>query len=301
LLKELGLNRLTRLALASIGIAVFVLALKLLAWRMTGSIALFSDAMESIVNVAAAAAAFLALTISAQPADYNHPYGHHKAEYFSAVIEGALIIVAALIIFQEAFSRYMNPRPIETPMMGLGVNAAASVVNALWASLLQREGRRARSPALTADAKHLFTDVLSSAAVIAGVVLAVVTGWEMLDPLLGALVAINIVWSGSLLVRESVGGLMDEAAPPEVIETLKEIIAQQGDGAIEAHDLRTRHAGQVTFVDFHLVVPGIMSVSEAHVICDRIEARMRAVLPGVRVSIHLEPEHKAKLTGIGIL
>jgi cation diffusion facilitator family transporter len=174
-------------------------------------------------------------------------------------------------------------------------------VNGLWASLLQREGRSARSPALTADAKHLFADVISSSGVIVGVLLAVATGWEMLDPILGALVAINIVWSGSMLVRQSVGGLMDEAAPPEVVETLKKIIAQHGGGAIEAHDLRTRHAGQVIFVDFHLVVPGIMSVSEAHVICDRIEAQMRAVLPGVRVSIHLEPEHKAKLTGIGIL
>jgi cation diffusion facilitator family transporter len=299
--REIRLNRLTQLALASIGVAVAVLGLKLVAWWLTGSVALFSDAMESIVNVAAAAAAFLALHISSQPPDYNHPYGHHKAEYFSAVIEGALIMVAALIIFEEAYRSFQHPKVIHTPMLGLGVNAVASVVNGLWAYLLQREGRRARSPALIADAKHLFADVISSTGVIAGVILAVMTGWYMLDPILGALVAVNIVWSGSVLLRESVGGLMDEAAPPEIVETLKQVIATHGEGAIEAHDLRTRHAGQVIFIEFHLVVPGMMSVSEAHIICDRIEAKMRAAVPNVRVSIHLEPEHKAKLTGIGIL
>jgi cation diffusion facilitator family transporter len=291
-------DRLQRLALGSIAIGIVVLALKMAAYAVTGSVALLSDASESLINVAAALVAFLMIRLGAQPADANHPFGHHKAEYFSAVFEGVLIVIAALFIFREAYFALLDPQPITAPALGLAVNAVASVINGVWAWMLLRAGREARSPALVADARHLLADVLSSAAVIGGIVLAVLTGWQVLDPLLAALVAVNILWSGSKLIRESVGGLMDEAAPPDMVEAIRAIIAAHGEGAIEAHDLRTRHAGRATFVEFHLVVPGEMSVADAHDICDRIEAQLKAQLPGIRVTIHVEPEHKAKHTGV---
>ena len=177
----------------------------------------------------------------------------------------------------------------------------ASVVNGIWAIVLMREGRSLRSPALEADGRHLMTDVVSSAGVAIGVVAAVLTGALWLDALLAALVAINILWSGWQVLRGSVGGLMDESVPEDDLETMRELISANADGAVEAHDLRARHAGQATFVEFHLVVPGEMSVEAAHDICDRIEAAMMAAFDGCRVTIHVEPEHKAKHSGIVVL
>lgn len=295
------MDRVIRLALGSIGVGLLVLALKFAAYWVTGSIALLSDAAESTVNVAAAVAAFLSIRISAQPPDANHPFGHTKAEYFSAVFEGVLIVIAALAILREAWFAFLNPPPLEMPALGLAINAVASAINGLWAWKLLRAGKQARSPALLADSRHLFADVITSGGVIVGVLLAVMTGVSVLDPLLAAFVAANIVWSGWKLVRESVAGLMDEAASPEMVATIRALISAHGAGAIEAHDLRTRHAGRVTFVEFHLVVPGQMSVSEAHDICDRLEEQMHQQLPGVRVTIHVEPEHKAKHTGIVVI
>ncbi len=295
------MNRVMTLALASIGVGVLVLALKFAAYWLTGSVALLSDASESIVNVAASVAAFVTLRISAQPADANHPFGHHKAEYFSAVFEGVLIVLAALAILREAYFAFIAPQPLNQPVLGLAINGVAAVINGIWASVLMRAGREARSPALMADARHLYADVVTSAGVIVGIVLVLLTGLQVLDPMLAALVAVNIVWSGFKLVRESVGGLMDEAAPADMVQTIRAIITSHGDGAIEAHDLRTRHAGRATFVEFHLVVPGTMSVREAHDICDRIEGKLKDELPGLRVTIHVEPEHKAKHTGIVVL
>lgn len=292
------MDRVTRLALLSIGIGLAVLALKTAAWWVTGSVALLSDASESLVNVAAATVAFYMIRLGAQPADANHPYGHHKAEYFSAVFEGVLIVIAALAIFREAYLAFLDPQPIEAPALGLAINGVASLINGIWAWTLLRAGRQARSPALIADARHLFADVITSAGVIVGILLVLATGWQVIDPLLAAVVALNIVWSGFKLVRESVGGLMDEAAPAHMIETIRAIIAVQGEGAIEAHDLRTRHAGRATFIEFHLVVPGDMTVASAHDICDRIEDKLKSELPGVRITIHVEPEHKAKHTGV---
>jgi cation diffusion facilitator family transporter len=292
------LDRVTRLALISIGVGLAVLALKTAAWWVTGSVALLSDASESLVNVAAATVAFYMIRLGAQPADANHPFGHHKAEYFSAVFEGVLIVIAALAIFREAYLAFLDPQPIEAPALGLAINGVASLINGVWAWTLLRAGRQARSPALVADARHLFADVITSAGVIVGIVLVVATGWQVLDPILAAVVAVNIVWSGFKLVRESVGGLMDEAAAPHMIEAIRAIIAVHGEGAIEAHDLLTRHAGRATFIEFHLVVPGDMTVANAHDICDRIEEKLRAELPGVRITIHVEPEHKAKHTGV---
>lgn len=185
--------------------------------------------------------------------------------------------------------------------MGLVVNGVASVLNALWCWLLIDRGKRWRSPALVADGKHLLADVVTSIGVLVGVGLVALTGWLVLDPALAALVALNILWSGGQLVRESVSGLMDEAASPELLARIKEVIATHGEGAIEAHDVRTRHAGKSTFIDFHLVVPGDMRVAESHAICDRIEAALKEDVDGARIIIHVEPEEKAKHKGMVVL
>jgi cation diffusion facilitator family transporter len=290
-----------RLAAGSVAVAVAVLALKAVAWWVTGSVALYADALESIVNVAAALAALLAVRLSALPADANHPYGHSKAEYFSAVLEGALIIVAALLILHEAWGAFQAPRAPEQAGIGLAVAAVASGINAAWALFLGRRGKALRSPALMADARHLWADVVTSVGVLVGVGLVTLTGLLWLDPLLAALTAVNIIFSGWRLLRESVGGLMDEAVPPATMERIRRIVAEQASGAIEAHDLRSRHAGRHTFLEFHLVVPGDMRVSESHEICDRIEAALKAELEDAIITIHVEPEVKAKQQGVPVL
>jgi len=291
----------TQLAALSVAIAVAVLSLKAVAWWVTGSVALYADALESIVNVAAAIAALIAVRLSALPADANHPYGHSKAEYFSAVLEGALIIVAALLILHEAWGAFLSPRAPDQVGIGLAVSAVASGMNAAWALYLGRRGRALRSPALMADARHLWADVVTSVGVLAGVGLVALTGILWLDPLLAALTAVNILFSGGKLLRESVGGLMDEAVPPATMERIRRIVAEQASGAIEAHDLRSRHAGRHTFLEFHLVVPGDMRVSESHEICDRIEDALKAELEDAIITIHVEPEAKAKQQGVPVL
>ncbi|HUG62278.1 MAG TPA: cation diffusion facilitator family transporter [Methylomirabilota bacterium] len=295
------MQRTVTLAYGSLVIGLVVLGLKTLAYLWTGSVALYSDALESVINVAAAGAALFAIRLSAIPADANHPYGHHKAEYFSAVLEGVLIVLAALAILREAWLAFLVPRPIDFAVEGLMASGLATVINGVWCAVLLRFGRRNRSPALVADGRHLLTDVVSSIGVLAGVLLAKATGWEVLDPALAALVALNILWSGWVLVKHSIGGLMDEAAPPEDLEKIRALIAHSAEGAIEAHDIRTRNAGRVTFVDFHLVVDGAMTVREAHDICDRVEAALQTEIGQVVVTIHVEPDHKAKHTGIVVL
>lgn len=295
------MQRVIGLAIGSVVVGVAVLGLKWTAYVLTGSLALYSDALESVINVAAALAALLAVRLSAKPADANHPYGHHKAEYLSAVIEGVLIVLAALEILRHAVAGLMNPAPLLAEPEGLLVNALAGVLNGVWCWVLITRGRALRSPALVADGKHLLTDVLSSAGVLVGVGLAIVTGWSVLDPALAALVAVNILWSGWGLVSESVGGLMDQAAPADELDRIRTIISANADGAIEAHDVRTRAAGRATFVDFHLVVDGGKTVGEAHEICDRIEAALKAEFAQIVITIHVEPEHKAKHSGIVVL
>jgi cation diffusion facilitator family transporter len=290
-----------KFAAAGIFVGVVVFGLKYVAYYITGSVALYSDALESIINVVTAVAAFLAIRLSAKPADRQHPYGHHKAEYLSAVLEGVLIVVAALSILRAAYLGFLNPKPLEAPFEGLMVNGLASLINAGWAYTLIRYGRRQRSPALVADGRHLFTDVITSVGVIVGVALAASTQWAVLDPVVAALVAVNIVWMGYALMRESVGGLMDSAAPPYVQERIRSLISKQGGGALEAHDLRTRQAGPVTFIEFHLVVPGEMSVAQAHDICDRIEHALKEEMGEAVITIHVEPENKAKHSGIVVL
>jgi len=290
-----------KLAIGSIAVGALVLALKTLAWWMTGSVALLSDALESTVNLAAAFAALAAIRVAARPADDNHPFGHHKAEFFSAVLEGVLIIVAALFIFKEAYAGFFSPRVMERPFEGLAVNAVATLINGGWAFVLIRQGRRRKSPALVADGRHLWADVVTSGGVAVGVLLAITTGWWVLDPIMAALVAVNVLWSGFRLVRESLSGLMDEAVSEEILATIRRIIASEANGAVQAHDLKTRHAGSAVFIEFHLVVPGDMTVFDAHEICDRIEAALKSAVSGARISIHVEPEHKEKLNGIMVM
>lgn len=289
------------IAAVSVAVALTVLALKFIAYRLTGSIALYSDALESIINVVAAGAALLALWVSQRPADKNHPYGHTKAEYLSAVVEGVLIVLASFSILRVAVPDLLNPRPIDAPYLGLGINFAASILNFLWASVLLRFGRAHRSPALVADGKHVMSDVVTSVGVLIGVIAAKLTGWDFLDPLLAILVALNILWSGWHLLSESVGGLMDKGVDESTENRIRTVMSEQASGALEIHDLRTRHSGKVTFVEFHLVVPGQMTVTEAHLICDRLEEAVKNELEGAHVTIHVEPEQKAKHHGVLVI
>ena len=289
------------IAAGSLLVGGVVLSLKFLAYGLTGSIALYSDALESVVNVATALAALVAVRLAAHPPDANHPYGHHKAEYFSAVLEGVMIVVAAVLILRESYFGLLNPKPLDAPLRGLMVNGLAGVINAGWCSVLIRQGRRLRSPALVADGRHLLSDVVSSGGVILGLSLAAATGWAILDPVLAGLVALNILWSGWRVIRDSVGGLMDEAVPAMALERIREVISSHGGGALEAHDLRSRLAGRMTFIEFHLVVPGAMSVSDAHDICDRIEQALKEEVEDALITIHVEPEGKAKHSGIVVI
>ena len=296
------MERAQKVALGSVGVGLVVLGLKFAAFWLTGSIALYSDALETTINVVAAGAAFVALGVSAQPADSNHPYGHHKAEYFSAVFEGVLVVVAAILIFHSAYLGFLAPKPLDAPLEGLAINAGASAVNGAWAWLLLLWGRRWRPPALIADGRHLLTDVFTSAGVLVGVALVWATGWLALDPIVAVLVGVNVLWSGYKMVREGAAGLMDEAPPPEMVARIKELIGQHAAGAIEAHDVRTRHAGRMTFIEFHLVVPGDSRVADAHEICDRIEEALKADMDGdALITIHVEPEAKAKISGVPVL
>ena len=291
----------TWVAAASIFVAVAVMGIKYLAYWRTGSVALYSDALESIVNVVTAVVALVAIRISARPADRRHQFGHHKAEYFAAVIEGALIIVAALLIMKAAWEAVLVPRALSQPIEGMIINGMAGVINAAWAVFLIGFGRRRRSAALVADGWHLMTDVATSVGVLVGLGLALVTGWQLLDPLLAGVIALNILWTGWRLTKESMSSLMDEAVTSDVARTIRKIIAENAVGALEAHDLRTRNAGPAIFIEFHLVVPGSMTVADAHHICDRVEEAIGKEIDGAEVLIHVEPEGEARHRGVVVL
>jgi cation diffusion facilitator family transporter len=284
----------------SLLVAGVVFGLKWVAYLLTGSVALYSDALESVVNIVAAGVALFAVRVSKRPADRNHPYGHTKAEYLSAMLEGVLIVLAALAIVREAWPRLLAPEAVADLGLGLLVSLLASSLNALLGWFLVSRGRRARSPAVVADGKHVLADVLTSVGVLLGMGLAGLTGWWMLDPLLAIFVAVNILWMGWRLVRDSVGGLMDEGLPEVELSEVREALRYALEGlaaegrVLEVHDLRTRRAGPRTFVEFHLVVPGETTVEQAHQICDQLEGALQAQLEGVQTTIHVEPDHKAK-------
>jgi cation diffusion facilitator family transporter len=280
---------LTRFAWLSIAAALATMALKALAWWITGSVGLLSDAMESLVNLAGALMALAMLTVAARPPDEDHPHGHGKAEYFSAGVEGALIVVAAVAIAVAAVDRLLNPRPLEEVGIGLAVSVTASLVNLGVALVLLRAARAHRSATLQANAHHLLTDVWTSVGVVLGVVAVAVTGWLVLDPLIAIAVAVNIVVTGTRILRDSVAGLMDAALPASEQAVLRQLLDGYAAEGIEYHALRTRQSGARRFVSMHVLVPPGWTVQQGHDLLERIEADVRRALPPVTVDTHLEP------------
>jgi cation diffusion facilitator family transporter len=279
---------LTRYAWLSIAAAVATIALKTMAYLLTGSVGLLSDAVESIVNLVGAVMALSMLTVAARPADEDHSYGHSKAEYFSSGVEGTLILIAALSIAVAAVRRLFDPQPLEQVGIGLAVSAGASLVNLAVALVLLRVGRQHHSITLEANAQHLFTDVWTSVGVIVAVAAVAATGWLPLDPIVALLVAANIVWTGTRIVRRSILGLMDTALPPDELEAVKVALDSHLNDGIEYHALRTRQSGARRFVSLHVLVPGEWTVHRGHELLEDLEARIRAAVPNVTVFTHLE-------------
>lgn len=288
-----------RFAAINIAVAAAVVVLKYVAYALSGSVALYSDALESIVNVITAVVALLAIKIGAKPADHDHPFGHHKAEFLAAIFVGSMIAVAAVLILVKAYGAVSGGVVIDRPWESMAFNAGAGVINALWASALLARGRSARSAALVADGNHLFADVLTSVGVLLGLALALLTGWHILDPLIAAVVAVHILWIGYRISLQSMSMLLDRAASPEVERSICSVIEANGVGALQAHDIRTRQAGRALFIEFHLVVPGSMTVYQAHEICDRLEDAIERAIEGSEVVIHVEPDYKAKSEASG--
>jgi cation diffusion facilitator family transporter len=280
---------LTRFAWLSIAAAVATIGLKLSAYLLTGSVGLLSDALESLVNLAAAIIALAMLTISARPPDEEHAYGHSKAEYFASGAEGTLILVAAVSIIVTAGQRLVNPQPLEQVGLGLIVSVIASLINWATAQVLLRAGRHYHSISLEADAQHLMTDVWTSAGVIVGIGAVNLTGWDRLDPLIALLVSANIIWAGISLVRRSALGLMDTALPSEEQETIRQILDNYRQQGVQFHALRTRSAAARRFVSLHVLVPGVWTVQRGHNLLEQIEADLRRQLPNLTVFTHLEP------------
>jgi cation diffusion facilitator family transporter len=281
---------LTRFAWLSIGAAVATIALKGGAYFLTGSVGLFSDAIESLVNLAGASMALLMLTIAARPADESHDFGHSKAEYFSSITEGLLILVVAIGIISAAIDRLLHPRALEQLGLGLAVSFVASTINFIVARILMNQGRKRTSITLEADAQHLMTDVWTSAGVIIGVAIAGFTGWTILDPVVAIAVAINIVWTGFHLVRRSVAGLMDAALPTKEKNTIEKVMKKYREKGMNFHALRTRQAAARRFISVHILVPGNWTVHDAHHVAEDFESNVREVLGGpVTVFTHLEP------------
>jgi len=280
---------LTRYAWLSIAAAISTILLKGVAWQLTGSVGLLSDAIESFVNLAGALMALWMLTLAAQPADAAHPHGHGKAEYFSSAFEGFLILLAALSIGYAAITRLLDPQPLEAVGVGLVVSVVASIINFATSVVLMRVGKKHNSITLEADAHHLMTDVWTSIGVISGVGLVAWSGWLWLDPVIALLVAANIVWTGFQLMRRSADGLMDRALPTEKLEKIDRLLAAYRRQGLEFHALRTRQAGSRAFVTLHVLVPGHWSVQEGHDWAGRIEADIRKTLDYADVTTHLEP------------
>jgi len=276
-------------ALLSIAAAVVTIALKTLAWWLTGSVGLLSDAIEGTVNLLGATAMLAMLTVAALPPDDEHAYGYSKAEYFASGLEGTLIVIAAVAICITAVDRLITPRPIESAGVGLVISAAASFINYLVARRLFEAGRRYKSIALEADAHHLMTDVWTSAGVIVGVAAAAATGWQMLDPLIALAVAANIVWTGIKLVRRSARGLLDQALPPEQLLQLEGVLDRFRARGLDFHALRTRQAGARSFVSLHVLVPADWTVAQGHDMAHQVEHDIRAALPDTTVLTHVEP------------
>lgn len=286
-------HSLTRWAWLSIAAAVVTIGMKTVAYLLTGSVGLLSDALESVVNLVAAVLALIAIAAAAKPADERHHFGHGKAEYLSAGAEGVMILVAAGLIVYAAVDRLLNPQPLEDLGIGLAITLGATVVNGAVGVIILRQGRRHRSMALVADGKHLLTDVYTSVGVIVGIALVAVTGWLPLDSLVALAVGANILWTGFILVRNAGRGLLDHALPREetarVLAVLRDFVSRYPAGELEFHGLQTRESGRDQFVSVHVLVPGSWSVSRAHELVEEVEAAITAELPHAQVHTHLEP------------
>ena len=282
-------SSLTRYAWLSIAAAVVTIGLKSLAYLLTGSVGLLSDAVESLVNLVAAIIALAMLIIAARPADEEHPFGHSKAEYFASGAEGVLILVAAVSIAVAAVQRILVPRAIEQPGAGLAVSAFASAINVIVARVLLSVGKKQNSITLEADAHHLMTDVWTSVAVIIGVGAVALTDWELLDPIIALAIAANIVRTGFQLMRRSIAGLMDTALPPEEYERVLRVLDKYKEQGVQFHALRTRQAAGRRFVSIHVLVPGRWTTHKGHHLVENVEKDIRDVLSGVTVFTHLEP------------
>ncbi len=282
-------DSLTKFAWLSIAAALATVGLKAAAYHMTGSVGLLSDALESVVNLAAALMALAMLVVAARPPDEMHAFGYSKAEFFSSGVEGALILLAAVSIVWSAIPRLFTPLPLEQVGIGLTVSVLAAILNFTVARLLLSAGIKYRSITLEADAHHLMTDVWTSAAVVAGVGMVAVTGWIRLDPIIAILIAIRILWTGFTLLRRSALGLLDATLPRGEEESIKRVLSRyQGEG-MHFHALRTRYAGRRSFVSFHVLVPGDWTVQRGHNLLERVEHDIRATIQGATVFTHLEP------------
>ncbi|WP_226963529.1 cation diffusion facilitator family transporter [Nostocoides sp. F2B08] len=284
-----GPTNLTKFAWLAIATALATIALKMAAYLVTGSVGLLSDAAESVVNLVAAFVALIVLHIAAKPADENHHFGHTKAEYFSAAVEGIMIFVAAVVIIVAAVERFINPQPLEQVGLGLAISVVASVLNGAVALVLVRAGRRHRSITLEADGRHLFTDVVTSAGVIVAVLLVALTGWLRLDPIIAFLVGCNIIWTGWTLVRRSVDGLMDHTMTPEEHDRLTATLSRFSSEDVVFHGVRTRESGAEKHVAMHVLVPGTWSVQRGHDLLEEVEEAVRTEFGRCEVVTHLEP------------
>jgi cation diffusion facilitator family transporter len=280
---------LTRYALLSIGAALITIVLKTIAYLLTDSVGLLSDAMESIVNLVGAVIALSMLIIAAMPPDDSHMYGHSKAEYFASSAEGILILIAAAGIMWAAIGRLISPRPLEELGVGLVVSTAASLVNLVVARILTATGKKHNSITLESDGQHLMTDVWTSVGVIGGIALVAVTNWNILDPILAILVALNIIWTGIKLLQRSVAGFMDASLPVEEQKILEDVIARYQERGVQFHAVRTRQSAAKRFVSVHMLVPGAWSVHDAHHIAENFEGDVRSQLKDAVVYTHLEP------------
>ena len=280
---------LTRYAWLSIAAAVLTITLKTVAYLLTGSVGLLSDAAESVVNLVAAMIALAALTVAARPADDNHHYGHGKAEYFSAAIEGLMIFVAAALIIVSAVNRLRHPQELESLGIGLAITLLATAINGAVGWRLIRVGTTHRSATLVADGKHLMTDVWTSVGVVVGVGLVAVTGWLPLDSIVAIAVAVNILWMGWRLVASSTSSLLDAALPPADVALVTAVLDRHRSDDVDFHGLQTRESGRQRFVSVHVLVPGAWTVQRATDMVEVVEADIREVLEHVSVSTHLEP------------
>nr|WP_240322818.1 cation diffusion facilitator family transporter [Austwickia chelonae] len=280
---------LTRFAWLAIFIALATIGLKTGAYVVTGSVGLLSDAAESVVNLVAAIVALVALKVSSRPADESHHFGHAKAEYFSAAVEGGMIVVAACFIVVTAVRRFLDPQPLENVGVGLAVSVLASVLNGATAMVLIRAGRKYRSLTLIADGKHLMTDVWTSVGVVGGVLLVGLTGWERLDPIVAMAVGINIIVTGYQLLHSSVDGLMDRSWPAEENTRFASVFAEFTSDQVKFHALRTREAGHQRFAEVHVLVPGEWTVQRGHNLVEEVESRVHRDFPDVQIICHLEP------------